>query len=228
MKKIGKILSILFLVLFWFLFFNQSAICDTTVEDTNVSVEIGDKFVYNVKDAFPNQTFSLVEVLGSKLRFTVENISHLGDTLTMDGTVENYFDGLWHINYSNSFYMAANTTLHYLDFGSYLDDSPLFFVIPIPINLTTLAEYILLRSDVEAYYITENTIYTSHFLGSFQLTYNTDGILTKFSVFVLGTPVGAITLSTKEENGIPYGNFYLIFLIISVFTLVYIKCKKSK
>ena len=161
-----------------------------------------------------------------KLSFTSESIEkgvhNTIDALIVNCTIQvSYLPYGWNTYSNNSFYMAANNTQNYLAFEIYIGGP---FVIPTPINLTLVAE----ASYPISYSIVDNTIILNYGDGSsWEYTYNTKGFLTKAIIKEDGIKKSEFFLDTGGDK-IPFGNFFLIFTVISVIALVYLKKQKIR
>jgi len=126
----------------------------------------------------------------------------------------------------NELYMAANTTQNYLDFEDYW----LYIVIiPIPINLTLVAEVLKSIEFADNYSIVDNTIILNVYDEySEEHTFNTEGFLTTSVGKYDGEMDSKLVLDTGGDVAVPFGNYFLVFMVISVIALVYLKKQKIK
>ncbi|MFW9940719.1 MAG: hypothetical protein ACFFFT_06745 [Candidatus Thorarchaeota archaeon] len=231
MIKIKKLITILLLVLCALSFigpFIPIATCTTTQGDTTFSVDEGD--IYNW-----TATGGLPPVIGCKFELTIEDIyngSHMTvNSFIIDATLRfwNNTAKMWINELNNTFFVAANKTQNFIDYeDSRIENSPLFFIIPTPINMTMIAEYANSTGYYLDYSIDGNKLTLESILGYIlYTTFNSDGFLTKvvseyagitLSVFVLGEGGG--------ENAIPFGYSFLIFSVIGTISLIYLEKRK--
>jgi len=128
----------------------------------------------------------------------------------------------WHTYINNTLYLEANNTQNYLSLHNYMGGP---IVIPTPINLTLLAEAVYAIN----YSIADNILsFNSSYGESYEYTYNTKGFLTKAISYVDEIKESEFVLDTGGDDAIPFGNFFLIFTVISVIALVYLKKHKIK
>ena len=125
----------------------------------------------------------------------------------------------------NELYMAANQTQNYLAFEEYWLN---IVIIPTPINLTLVAEVLKIMDYFYNFSVVGNTIILSIDEYSDEYTFNTEGFLTTKVQKDEGVVTWKLVLDTGGEAAIPFGNFFLIFTVISVIALVYLKKQKIK
>ena len=217
MKNVKRVIIGLFFIFSFFSFFSPNAISATTIEDTTFPADVGKTYTW--KFTYP------AEYKGYKTTFKSEYIEkgvyHTIDVLIVNCTWRQYYPiSGWHTFMDNELYMAANQTQNYLVFLKYMN-APV--IIPTPINLTLVAKATYNSSVVN------NTIISHWGAGySDESTYNTKGFLTTYVVNVNGTMESKFVLDTGGDAVIPFGNYFLIFTVISVIALVYLKKQKIK
>lgn len=97
-------------------------------------------------------------------------------------------------------------------------------IIPTPINLTLVAE----ASYAYNYSIVDNTLFFYYDGGySEEITFNTKGFLTKAIYGGGGLSELSFVLATGEA-AVPFGNYFLVFMVIGLVVLVYLKKQKIK
>ncbi len=218
LKNVKKVIIGLFTIFFFFSFFSHNAISATTIQDTTFPADVGKTYTWEVT--------SPANIEGTKLTYTIESI---------DQGVHNSIDAL--IVYctiilispnggsltkeNNSIYLAANTTQNYLSFVNFVW-APV--IIPTPINLTLVAE----ASYAYNYSIDDNTLIINYDGGyREELTFNTKGFLTEGTIGGGGISEMSFVLATGEA-AVPFGNYFLVFMVIGVIALVYLKKQKIK
>ena len=221
LKNIKKVIIGLFIIFFFFSFFSDNAISATTIEDTTFPADVGKTYTWKITHP--------AEVKGGKYTFKSESIEkgvhNTIDALIVNCTIRQYHPSYgWNDYMNNELYMAANNTQNYLAFIDYML-SP--FIIPTPINLTLVAKAIYVYN----YSIVDNTIIENWgdqgTLYSFEYTFNTKGFLTTQIYKINGIMISKLVLDTGED-AIPFGNYFLIFMVIGVVALVYLKKQKIK
>lgn len=218
LKNVKKVIIGLFTIFFFFSFFSHNAISATTIEDTTFPADVGKTYTWEVT--------SPANMEGTKLTYTIESI---------DQGVHNFIDvlivyctiiliapnGASLTKKNNSIYLAANTTQNYLSFVNFVW-APV--IIPTPINLTLVAE----ASFAYNYSIDDNTLIINYDGGyREELTFNTKGFLTEGILGGGGISEMSFVLATGEA-AVPFGNYFLVFMVIGVIALVYLKKQKIK
>lgn len=227
MKKINKPILAIFSLILISLFFSPYVISATTFGGTTFHADIGKTYQWGASTG--PQVF-----WGSKLSFTTEDIYPdtyiVTDAMFVKATIKTYNSTtkVWTVDLNNGFYMAANMTVNLVRFGSYLQDAPIIFIIPLPMNLSLIGDYLSSRLDIFGYTVSGNTLISQNPLGEYQQTFNSDGILTKFVTTAMGEIFGTITLDTGDGLDIPYGNYFFIVALASIGLVVYVKWKKIK
>ena len=215
LKIAKKIITSLFIIFFFFSFFSHNAISATTIEDTTFPADVGKTYSWKVTYADESK--------GAKLIYTIESIEkgvhNTIDALIVYCTIIGYPPEGGSVDLANnSLYLAANKTQNYLAFETYWWGP---VMIPTPINLTLVAEAI----HAYNYSIVDNTIIETDMEYSSEYTFNTKGFLTTVVAKEDGIMIWKCVLDTSEA-AIPIGNYFLIFIVISVITLVYLKKQK--
>ena len=217
LKNVKKVIIGLFIILFFFSFFSRNAISATTIGDTTFPADVGKTYTWKI--TYP------AEDKGIKYTFKSESIEkgvHPIDALIVYCTMRVYypFSG-WVTLLDNELYMAANNTQNYLYF-----DMGAPFVIPTPMNLILVAEVLCIFSYFFNYSIVDNTIILKDLDGfSKEYTFNTKGFLTKGILKQDGIMESRVVLATGDA-AVPFGNYFLIFMVIGVVALVYLKKQK--
>jgi len=223
LKNVKKIIIGLFIFLLFIPFFSHNAIGATTIGVTTFPADVGKTYTW--KATYPTH------FKGAKLTFKSESIEqgvhNSKDALIVHCTMRIYDPTLgWGTQMDNELYLAANNTQNYLFF----DDYYYAVLIPTPINLTLVAEVLEITKYADSYSIVNNTIILEGEYGySYEYTFNTKGFLTKYLQKEDGIQGFTFVLDTGGGGAaIPLGNYFLIFMVISVIALVYLKKQKIK
>jgi len=218
LKNVKKVIVGLFIVFFFFSFFSHNAISATTIGDTTFPADVGKTYTWKL--TYPS------DLKGTKLTYTIESIDqgvhNTIDALIVYCTIITYTPtgGSLTIE-NNSLYLAANNTQNYLAFVNYAWGP---VIIPTPMNLTLVAE----ASYAYNYSIVDNTIFLDYDGGySEEITFNDNGFLTEGMYGGGGISELRFVLATGEA-AIPFGNYFLVFMVIGVVALVYLKKQKIK
>ena len=228
MKKIKEITLLLFCSTLFLFPFISSATCATTHDDTTFGVDIGDELVWTFTSGSP-------DILGFKYNLTIEDI-YTGNYMTVDSYMidatmgkYNKTEATWVAEIDDAFYVAANETQNFLQFAPALSAQPLWFTIPTPINLTMLGEFAVDTGFYSNFTVNGNRLdIDSSFIGTYRITYNSDGIITRHVSELFGIVVGVMTLGEGGGDAIPFGYFFLIFTIIGTIALIYLERRKIK
>jgi len=219
MKNVKKVIISLFIV-FFFSFFSHNAISATTIGDTTFPADVGKTYTW--------EAILPAESKGTKMTYTIESIDQ-GVHSSIDALIVYCTITSHHPSYgslilnNNSLYMAANVTQNYLAFVNYVWGP---VIIPTPINLTLVAE----ASFAYNFSIVDNTIVLNYDGGySEEITFNNDGFLTK-GIYEGGglSELSFFLVTDTDVSAVPLGNFFLIFMVIGVLALVYLKKQKIK
>jgi len=217
LKNVKKVIIGLFIIFLFFSFFSHNAISATTIGDTTCPADVGKTYTWKI--TYP------AEAKGYKFTYKSESIEegvhNFIDALMVNCTIRYYNPTSgWFTPVDNELYMAANQTQNYLAFEEYWN---YVVIIPTPIDLTLVAEAMYAYN----YSIVNNTIienWGSEY--SDEWTFNDKGFLTTHVSKEDGIMSLNIVLDTGGDAAIPFGNYFLIFTVISVIALVYLKKQK--
>jgi len=223
LKNVKKVIIGLFIILLFLPFFSNNAMSATTIDDTTFPADVGKTYTW--KATLPAEAKSA----GLKYTFKSESIEkgvhNSIDALVVNCTMRGYNSIFgWDTYLDNEPYMAANYTQNYV----YFYDNMYMWapnIIPTSMNLTFVAEAMYAYN----YSIVDNTIIENWGDGdTSEYTYNTKGFLTTYVQKEDGIIVFRLVLATGGDDAIPFGNFFLIFTVISVIALVYLKKQKIR
>ncbi|MCK4286593.1 MAG: hypothetical protein KAX18_10345, partial [Candidatus Lokiarchaeota archaeon] len=152
-------------------------ISSTTLEDSTVGVEEGDSYTWENYYIYPTDLLIWGCCVGNKITLKIE-IIYRGAYLSIDHTlIMNITEGSYSMISTNTTYtnypeyVVYNQSLHFIEL-----ETP--HIIPIPLNLTLLAEYY--ESLGENCTVEGNTLIFDDGVVREQHTYNSDGILTNY------------------------------------------------
>lgn len=212
--------------LIFFINFPINSFSNIVLGESVFPAEISDKFVWETVNA----TESLyMEV--DYIRFTTTNIYNETNNdknyLFVNYTLEYYHKISWVPEYINSFYMAYNKTLNFLNWSAEGFQHGNLFLFPTPVNYTLIGEAIKKGGFFNYSISGEKVILDYGNSTTIELTIDPSGISTIIERITNGTTIYRWELNTEEIIiKVPFGNYYLIVLIISVMTLVIVKKKK--
>ena len=219
LKNIKKAILGLVVLFLFFPFFSPNAISATTIGDTTFHADVGKTYTW--KATYP------AEAKGVKFSFKSDSIEqgvkYSMDVLMVNCTMRVYYPTMgWNTYMENELYITANNTLNHLLFYTYMGGP---VVIPTPLNLSLLAE----AEYATNYSVVDNTVFINSSYGeSYEYTYNDEGILTIGTQYEDEIMVFRFVLDTGGSATVPLGNYFLIFIVISVIALVYLKKQKIK
>ena len=212
--------------LIFFINFPINSFSNIVLGESVFPAEINDKFVWETVNA----TESLyMEV--DYIRFTTTNIYNETNNdknyLFVNYTLEFYHRNNWLPEYINSFYMAYNKTLNFLNWSAEGFQHGNLFLFPTPVNLSLIGEAIKIGGFFDYSISGEKVILDYGNSTTIELTIDPSGISTIIERITNGTTIYRWELNTEEIIiKVPFGNYYLIVLIISVMTLIIVKKKK--
>jgi len=166
------------------------------------------------------------------VRFTATNLFNETynekNYLFMNYTLEFYHRFSWVPRYTNSFYMAYNKTLNYLNWSSegFFDGN--LFVFPTPVNLTLIGEAVK-REGFLNYSIIGQKIVLDYYGNNtkIELSINSSGFSTIIEKITNGTTIYRWELNEEEIIiKVPFGSNYLIITIVTIIPLVVLTKKK--
>ena len=166
------------------------------------------------------------------IRFTATNIYNETNNdinyLFVNYTLEYYHRAAWVPEYINSFYMAYNKTLNFLNWSAEGFQHGNLFLFPTPVNYSLIGEAIKIAGFFQNYSTSgEKIVLDYENSTTIELTINSSGFSTIIERITNGTTIYRWELVTEEIIiKVPFGNYFLIVLIISVMTLVIVKKKK--
>lgn len=221
--KIKKIILLLFCTSLFLFPFISTATCVTTQGDTTFGVDEGESLIWTC-------TGGASEFIGTRYNLTIQDIYNSTymtvDSYMIDATLRLYnkTEDSWAILIDNAFYVAANETQNFIDYDTVIAVSGLFFTIPTPINLTMIGKYALNTGYFASYLVAGNKLTLDHaIIGTYILTFNPDGIITKLVAQILGVTLIVMELGLGGGEDIPFGFSFLVFALIAIAGLVYLK-----
>ena len=225
-KRICKLSALVLLISL--MIFPNSFSNATVLGESEFPAEEEDQFVWNSVNATASW---YVEV--ELVRFTVSRIYNetynSQNYLFMNYTLEFYHRFIWVPRYENSFYMAYNKTLNFLNWseeGFFFGD---LFLFPTPVNYTLIGEAVKTHGFLN-YSLDGNKIIFDYGNNTrIELTINSSGISTIIEKLTNNTTIYRWELNTDEVIIIvSFGNFFLTVSITTIIPLVFIKIKKIK
>ena len=148
--------------------------------------------------------------------------------LFINYTLEFYHRYSWVPRYTNSFYMAYNKTLNFLNWSSEGFFNGNLFVFPTPVNLTLIGEAVKREGFLNYSTIGEKIVFDYYGNStSFEISINSAGFSTIIEKITNGTTIYRWELNEEDIIiKVPFGNSFLIITIVSIIPLVIFTKKK--
>ncbi|MFW9947408.1 MAG: hypothetical protein ACFFBZ_03540 [Promethearchaeota archaeon] len=129
----------------------------------------------------------------------------------------------------NAFYLSYNASLHFLNWSKVVYLEAYLLIVPIPLNLTLISNAIIregfLNSTINGNKLTLD-YYNSTII---EATFNSQGITTILEKKTNNTTIFRWELITEEIIIIiPFGNYFIWFILISVVSIISIERRKIK
>jgi len=208
--------------------FPNYSFTSTILGESTFPAEVGNDFIWETVNATESWYMEVEYV-----RFTVDSIynsTYLDNNyLFMNYTLEYYHRFSWVPQYINSFYMAYNKSLNFLNWSSEGFYGGNLFIFPTPVNYTLIQEAI----EIEGYINTSregnklildygNTTFIEH-------TIDPSGISSIIEKITNGTTIFKWELNTEDVIiRIPFGNGFIVFSLTFMLFLVIIYSRKLK
>jgi len=148
--------------------------------------------------------------------------------LFINHTLEFYHRFTWVPRYTNSFYMAYNKTLNFLNCSSEGFFSGNLFVFPTPVNLTLIGEAVKKEGDLNYSVIGQKIVLDYYGNGTcIELSINSAGFSTIIEKITNGTTIYRWELNEEDVIIIvPFGSNFLIITFVSIIPIVIFTKKK--
>jgi len=225
-KRIYKFSALVLLISL--IFFPSSFSSGTVLGESEFPAEEEDRFVWETVNATASWYIDVEFV-----RFTVSRIYNetfnSQNYLFMNYTLEYYHRFIWVPEYVDSFYMAYNKTLNFLNWSEEGYYNGNLFLFPTPVNLTLIGEAIKTAGFLN--YTINNPKITLDYGNNtkIELTINSSGISTIIEKITNSTTIYRWELNTDEIIvKVPFGHYFLIASITTIVYLVIIKKKTLK
>jgi hypothetical protein len=167
------------------------------------------------------------------VRFTVSRIYNetynAQNYLFMNYTLEFYHRFIWVPRYENSFYMAYNKTLNFLNWSEEGYFFGNLFVFPTPVNFTLIGEAVKTHGFLN--YSIDGTKISFDYGNNtkIELTINSSGFSTIIEKITNSTTIYKWELHTEDIIVVvPFGGYFLTISITTIAYLIFIKKKKLR
>jgi len=212
--------------LIFFINFPINSVSNTVLGESVFPAEIDDEFIWDSVNATESWYMEVEHI-----KFTVTNIYNETNNdknyLFLIYTLEFYHRAAWIEKYKNSFYMAYNKTLNFLNWSVEGFQYGNLFLFPTPVNYSLIGEAVKIAGFFNYSFSGEKIILDYGNTTTIELTIDPSGISTIIERITNGTTIYRWELNTdKIIIKVPFGNYYLGVLIISVMSLVIVKKKK--
>ncbi|MFX1556494.1 MAG: hypothetical protein ACFFC9_04505 [Promethearchaeota archaeon] len=222
MKNLKKISAIFSFSLILLLSFNVNVVGNTTIGESTFPIEQGKSVKWNCVNASDEIWFKDVDYLQVRIDKIYNDTYDSKLCMIVNYTLEYYHKFAWVPEYINSFYMAYNYSLNFLNWSEAGSKEGKLFVFPIPVNLSLIGDAIE-REGIFNYTINENKLILD------------DGNLTTVEL-AINTTTGISEVIEKVYNStieyrwelnrdtitiiVPYGNYFLIFTLFGAIAII--------
>jgi hypothetical protein len=167
----------------------------------------------------------------SYVRFTVNKIYN--DTwfdgpnsLIVNSTIEFYHNFGWIAEFEDSFYLAYNYSMNYLNWSIIATQYALPLIVPIPVNFTLIGDAIERSGILNYSYVGSTLLLDYQNTTTIELTYNSDGISTSIEKVTNQTIMYRWELVESDVVVvIPFTNYFLVITIFSLVAVIYYKSR---
>ena len=199
----------------------------TTLGESTFPVEEESEFIWRTVNATESwyMDVPLVKFTVSKIYNETFNEKNY---LFLNYTLEFYYKISWVPEYTNSFYMAYNKTLNFLNWSSEGFFNGNLFVFPTPVNLTLIGEAVKKEGNLNYSVIGQKIVLDYYGNGTcIELSINSAGISTIIEKITNGTTIYRWELNEdKIIILVPFGSNFIIITIVSLIPLVIFTKKK--
>ncbi len=226
MRQKRYITSIACLCLIFLSIFPLNALSSTTIGESTFPVEEQSKIIWESVNA--TEAWSDVEFVQFTASTIYNQTYNEKNYLFINHTLEFYHRFTWMPRYTNSFYMAYNKTLNFLNWSSEGFFSGNLFVFPTPVNLTLIGEAVEKEGKLNYSLIGEKIVLDYDGNGtSIELSINSEGFSTVIEKITNGSTIYRWELNEEDIIIIiPFGSNFLIITIVSIIPLVIFTKKK--
>jgi hypothetical protein len=148
------------------------------------------------------------------------------NSLIVNSTIEFYHNFGWIAEVENSFYLAYNYSMNYLNWSKIATYYALPLIVPTPVNLTLIGDAIERSGLLNYSYVGSTLLLDYQNTTTIELTYNSHGISTNIEKVTNQTTMYRWELVESDVVVvIPFTNY---FLIITILSLVGVVCYKIK
>jgi hypothetical protein len=228
MHKIKNFLRVSIFVIFISAFLAINSTASTVLGESIFPAEEGDEFIWETVNATESWYIEVEYV-----KFEVESIfnqTYLGSNYLFMNYSLNYYRRFgWIPHYENSFYMAYNKTLNFLNWSSEAYMNGIAFLYPTPLNFSLIQNTIEASGPFNTSLDGDKLILDYGNTTTIEHTIDDSGISTTIEKITNNTTIFKWELNTDEVIvRIPLGNEFLVFTFIGVVSIVYFSLKKIK
>ncbi|MFX1316312.1 MAG: hypothetical protein ACFE9T_10645 [Promethearchaeota archaeon] len=202
----------------------------TTIEDSTFPASDGEYYKWTC--TYCNDSFDVYIGEGSYFNVTIGTIYQgsymaISHALIVPAIAGTYYKGVdSHSSDIVSYYCVYNASLHYIYLPFNLAPP---FILPIPLNLTMIAEHFISNWGAPTT-ISGNSLIVDVGSGSIQtFNYNSNGFCTSYTLDIYGEQVLKYSLGEGEGDGaIPYGEYFIVPTVITIgIIVIFIKKRYS-
>jgi len=129
----------------------------------------------------------------------------------------------------NAFYLSYNHTLNFLNWSRLVYFEAYLLVVPIPLNLTLISNAIIREGFLNSTINSNKLILNYYNSTKVEVTFNSQGISTVLEKITNNTTIFRWELIEEEIIIIiPFGNYFVYFMVICIVSIISIERKKIK
>jgi hypothetical protein len=226
-KRIYRLCALLLLI--FLIQFPSSFSNATILGESEFPAEKKDTFIWETVNATESWYIDVDYV-----RFTVFDIYNetyaSQNYLFMNYTLEFYHRYNWIPKYEDSFYMAYNKTLDYLNWSTEGYRNGNLFLFPTPVNYTLIGDAVKTHGFLN-YSVNGTKIIFNNQINNtrIEITINPSGVAKIIEKITNNTTIYKWELKTEKIIvKVPFGTYFISILIITITILTFVKKKKLK
>ena len=217
-----KLITVIFIsALFISLGFIPPSLSQITIYDSTFPLEQGESIRW--------ETINATEVPYTEIqyiRFTVNDLYNdtwsIGpNSLIVNSTIEFYHHFGWVAEFENSFYLAYNYSMNYLNWSNVAYQFALPLIVPTPVNLTLVGDAIEDSGILNYSFIDSTLLLDYQNTTTVEITYNSDGISTIIEKITNMTTIFRWEIVESEVVVvIPFTNYFLVITVLTAISII--------
>lgn len=232
-NKYKRFLTIVIASIIFFYAILPTSLGEITLGDSTFPLEKDESIIWKTVNA-TEPYYEEIEFI----RFTATDVYNESFNenryMFVNYTLEFYHNFAWirkSLEDENSFYLSYNSSLNYLNWSKIVYFEAYLLIVPIPINLTLISDAITSEGFLNTtIYENNNKIILDYYNSTLiEVTFNLEGISTIIEKKTNNTTIFRWELITDEIIIIiPFENYFIWFIIISIIFVINVEKKKIK